>query len=222
MKSIETPAAILAGLPADVVGRAARAFVRHRHARGAAIFNEGDAPGGAFLLRTGLIKIYKQSPSNRPLAMELARPGELFGVVAVLDRSAYPATAVALQPSETDEIPAAVFEELFQGQRAFARAVLAALGERVRHAQEMRALANESVEQRLAHVLLRLMPAGGEDLFVRREDLAELAGCIPETAIRVLSDFSRRGLVRTGWKRVAVVDPAGLRAAAQPKPCPSA
>jgi len=222
MQFTDPTAGILACLPDGVARRATRAFVRRRHPRGTAVFNEGDPPRGAFLLRAGLIKIFKQSPSDRPLAMELARPGEWFGLVAVLDRRPYPATALALEPSETDEISPAVFETLFQGHRVFARAALAALSERVRHAQEMRALANAPVERRVAHVLLRLSPNPGVDVRLRREDVAELAGCIPETAIRVLSQFSKRGLVRTGWKRVAVLDPAALRAIASPQTCPSA
>jgi CRP-like cAMP-binding protein len=45
---------------------------------------------------------------------------------------------------------------------------------------------------------------------LRREDIAELVGCIPETAIRVLADFSRRGILRTGWKRIALMDRSAL------------
>jgi nitrite reductase/ring-hydroxylating ferredoxin subunit len=54
-------------------------------------------------------------------------------------------------------------------------------------------------------------PDTGAAVRVRREDLAELVGCIPETAIRTLSEFKKRGWIRTGWKRIALLNPDALR-----------
>ena len=198
-------------MPPAVLSAAVQSLVHRRHPRGNTVFHEGDRPQGAFFLRSGLIKICKQSPSHRPLAVELVHPGEAFGVVAVLDRRPFPATAVALDASDVYEMPVAVFEDLLRGQRAFAREVHAAVGEHVRRAQEMRSLSHEPVDRRIAHVLLRLMPRPRMETRVRREDVADLAGCIPETAIRILADFKRRGWIRTGWRRIGLVNPAALR-----------
>jgi CRP-like cAMP-binding protein len=135
-----------------------RSFVRRRFDRGAVVFNEGDPPRAAFLLRAGLVKIAKHSPSHRTLAVEIVTPGEMFGAVAVLDRRPFPASAVALDACELFELPADVFDRLLSKNAGFARAVHAAVGAHVRNAQEMRSLAGEPVERRIAHVLLRLLP----------------------------------------------------------------
>lgn len=186
-------------------------FLQRRYRRGAIIFSEGGPPRAAFLLQQGLVKVVKQSPSHRAMAVEIVTPGEMFGVVAVLDRRVFPATAVALDESVVYEIPTDHFESLLTRNPVFAREVHAAVGAHVRNAQEMRALAGEPVEHRIAHVLLRLLPHRRSVARLRREDVAELAGCIPETAIRVLSSFKRRRWIETGWRRIALRDARALR-----------
>jgi CRP-like cAMP-binding protein len=192
-----------------------RSFVRRRFDRGAVVFNEGDPPRAAFLLRAGLVKIAKHSPSHRTLAVEIVTPGEMFGAVAVLDRRPFPASAVALDACELFELPADVFDRLLSKNAGFARAVHAAVGAHVRNAQEMRSLAGEPVERRIAHVLLRLLPGERSTAPLRREDVAELAGCIPETAIRVLSDFARRGWIDKGRRRIDLRNRRALQQVAQ-------
>ncbi|MBK7689252.1 MAG: hypothetical protein IPJ35_09755 [Elusimicrobia bacterium] len=90
MQFTDPTAGILACLPDGVARRATRAFVRRRHPRGTAVFNEGDPPRGAFLLRAGLIKIFQTVPFGPPARNGTGPPQEWFGLVAVLDRRPYP------------------------------------------------------------------------------------------------------------------------------------
>jgi CRP-like cAMP-binding protein len=48
-----------------------------------------------------------------------------------------------------------------------------------------------------------------------RQDLADMAGTTVETASRVLSQFQKAGLVRSGRQWVAIADLPRLAAAAQ-------
>lgn len=205
------PFPLLQTLPARILNDVKRHFVRRSFNAQDLVFQEGDPPRSAFLLLSGLVKMVKFTRGERPLALEAITPGRLFGALALLDRRPFPASAFALEESEVDEIPAPVFMDLFERYPAFARAVHDDIGRHLRHAQSMRALAQEPAPQRVAAVLAFLMPRAGDEVHIRREDVAELAGCIPETAIRILSDFKKRGLIRTGWKNIALADAAGLR-----------
>jgi CRP-like cAMP-binding protein len=71
------------------------------------------------------------------------------------------------------------------------------------------------VERRIAYLLTLLLPKEGAEARLRREDIAELAGCIPETAIRILSDFRKRRILKTGWKRLTLLDAKALFQLAQ-------
>ncbi|MBP9699318.1 MAG: Crp/Fnr family transcriptional regulator [Elusimicrobia bacterium] len=205
------PPILFQSLPGRVFTDVKKHFIRRSFRAQDLVFQEGDSPRSAFVLLSGLVKMVKFTRRERPLALEAITPGRLFGALALLDRRPFPASAIALTESEADEIPARVFNDLFDRYPAFARAVHEDIGEHLRHAQSMRTLAQEPAAQRVAAILSFLMPHRGDVVRIRREDVAELAGCIPETAIRVLSDFKRRGYIRTGWKEMTLADEAGLR-----------
>lgn len=206
-----TTAPLFQTLPVRVFNDVKKHFICRSFRAQDLVFQEGDSPRSAFVLRSGLVKMVKFTRRERPLALEAVTPGRLFGALALLDRRPFPASAIALTESQADEIPARVFNDLFERHPAFARAVHDDIGQHLRHAQSMRTLAQEPAAQRVAAILSFLMPRRGDVVRIRREDVAELAGCIPETAIRVLSDFKKQGFIRTSWKQIALVDEAGLR-----------
>ena len=43
-----------------------------------------------------------------------------------------------------------------------------------------------------------------------REDISEMSGTTEETAIRVLSDFRKKKLIISGWKKITVLNPEKL------------
>jgi CRP-like cAMP-binding protein len=205
-----TPPPLFQTLPVWVFNGVKKHFIRRSFRAQDLVFQEGDSPRSAFVLLSGLVKMVKFTRRERPLALEAITPGRLFGALALLDRRPFPASAIALTESQADEIPARVFNDLFERYPAFARAVHDDIGQHLRHAQSMRTLAQEPAAQRVAGVLSLLLPRQGDEVRIRREDVAELAGCIPETAIRVLSDFKKRGLIQTGWKRISLKNRTGL------------
>lgn len=205
------PSSALNALPTGTRTELWRALVRRRVKAGAALFQEGEPGEAAYVVMKGLFKALKFSQGERVSAMDLIVPGRLCGVIALLDHRPYPVSVYALQDAEVLVLPAAVFHRLMSQHPEFSRAVHGEVGDHLRHAQDMRARASEPVDKRLAHLLLMLLPAPGAEVRVRREDLAELVGCIPETAIRTLSEFKKRGWIRTGWKRIALLNPDALR-----------
>ena len=209
---------VLARIPAGERERLLQHWPRKRFKVGATLFHEGDPPHAAYLLASGLLKAVKYTPRAHVSAMDLILPGRLCGAIALLDKRPYPVTVVALQNSDVYQVSAASFDSLMRGHPSFAQSVHQEIGDHMRHAHDMRALSTEPVERRVAHLLSLLLPTAGTEVRLRREDIAELVGCIPETAIRVLADFTRRGILRTGWKRITLVNrPALEQFAISPK-----
>ncbi len=201
---------VLDRIPASDRERLLQQWPKKRFKAGAALFHEGDPPRAAYLLASGLLKAVKYTPRAQVSAMDLILPGRLCGAIALLDKRPYPVTVMALQNSDVYQLSAASFDSLTKGHPSFAQSVHQEIGDHMRHAHEMRALSTEPVERRVAHLLGLLLPTAGTEVRLRREDIAELVGCIPETAIRVLADFTRRGILRTGWKRIALIDRPAL------------
>lgn len=212
VKSADFP--ILKDLPPTVWDSYALSFQLLKHNRGEPVFQEGDPPEAVFLLRSGLVKAVKHSPQSELLGMEVIMPGHLFGMIAVMDNKPYPVSVVPIQPSEIYRIPAAVFRDLMTKYPPFSKAIFAEVGEHLRLAQNMRSLYREPMERRVAYILGMLLRRKGDEARVRREEVAELAGCTPETAIRILGDFKKKKLIATGWKRIVLLDPEGLKSLA--------
>ena len=85
------------------------------------------------------------------------------------------------------------------------------------------AMSSEQVEQRIAHVILKLVTQSGRkteqgieiDFPITRQDIAEMTGTTLHTVSRLLSAWEDEGLVRGGRQKVTVTDPHGLMLVAE-------
>ncbi|MDE1976686.1 MAG: Crp/Fnr family transcriptional regulator [Elusimicrobia bacterium] len=197
-------------LPEEALERLSRALALRRYGKGQAIFMDGDAPRAVYLLKSGLVKAVKYSRREEPVTMEIIVPGGLFGMIAVLDRKTYPVSAVCIRDSEAYEIPGRVFEDLLRTNPDFSRAVYSEIGEHLRQAHTLRAMGREAVSRRIAYILHLLAQSMGKELSIGREDIAEMCSTTQETVIRTLSEFRRKKLIASGWKRIVVLRSEGL------------
>lgn len=204
-------------LPPESLERLPQAFKLRRCGKGDVVFADGDPPDSVYLLKSGLIKAVKRSPSGETVTMQIVPPGTLFGMMAVLDRKAYPVTAVCLRDSEVYRIPTADFEDLLKRHADFSREVFSEMGEHLRQSQALRALSKEPAEKRIMYILWLLSGSVGAELPLLREDIAEMAGTTQETAIRALAGLRRKKLIASRWKSITVLQPEKLKALSEPR-----
>jgi CRP-like cAMP-binding protein len=182
-------------------------FVRRTWARDAYIFFEGEPAEWLILLVSGQVKLIKHSESGRETIVATFGPGQIVGEVGVLVADSYPATAQALEPAVTASLRRDEYVALVQSHPELAWALIVELGRRLQRAHEtIRSMAVEKVERRVARVLLRMANTAGERLAdgtvritvpLTRQDIADMAGTVIETAIRTLSKFQKQDLIRT-------------------------
>jgi CRP-like cAMP-binding protein len=164
-----------------------------------------------YLLRTGLVKAVKYSPSSELSSMEIIGPGQLFGMIAVMDDKPYPVSAIPIAACQAYRISSKTFASLLADHPDFSKQVYASVGDHLRQSQALRALSAETAQRRIAHILGVLSESMGEVLSVRRGDIAELAGCSQETAIRTLAALRKKGIISAGWKRITILDAGRLK-----------
>ncbi len=108
---------------------------------------------------------------------------------------------------------------LLKQHPALALRVIEEQGRRLREAQEtVKSMAVERVERRIARILLKLAATTGSsnedgitiELSLTRQDIAQMTGTTVETAIRTMSRFRKKGLVRTKRGRVTILKPHQL------------
>ena len=78
-------------------------------------------------------------------------------------------------------------------------------------------MAQKTVRKRMAEVLTNIQSNYGTNqdgtlsVILSREDFASLVGTATESAIRVLSQFKKEGLISTLGKQIKIEDPSGLK-----------
>jgi CRP/FNR family transcriptional regulator, nitrogen oxide reductase regulator len=202
-----------------------RRMVRREHEKDAYLFFEGDQAEWLILVVKGRVKMIKHSESGRETILATFGPGQVVGEVGVLAGEIYPATAQVLEPAITLSLSRDAYADLVRSHPALAWALIVELGRRLQSAHEkLRSFAVEKVERRVARVLLRMANTTGERLpdgSVRisvplsRQDIADMAGTVVETAIRTMSKFQKEGLIETREGRIVLLQPHRLVAIAE-------
>ena len=126
----------------------------HELAAGAKLFQAGEPGESLFVVRSGEIEISIKDTAGQKIVLTVARKGDIFGELALLDSGARTATAVALEESELLELDRDDLLVLFKGNPASALRLLAAMGHMTRKADELLRTrvsrnANEEVEEHL-------------------------------------------------------------------------
>jgi CRP/FNR family transcriptional regulator len=212
--------AILAALPeAELAALAALARDQRFRAR-EFIFMEGDAALWFCLVKSGRVRIFRQSRGGKDVVLELLGPGEPFGGVAVIEKRPYPASAQATEPTVVTKLPQDAIVALAERYPSIIKEMALMIGRRLRAAHDsVKSLAADPVEARLAATLLRLAEREGArgphgltlPFHLTRQGLADMTGTTVETAIRVMSRWLKEGLVREAEGRLVLADLQALR-----------
>jgi len=118
-------------------------------AAGTALFHAGQPGDAMYVVKRGEIELYIKDTTGQKIALNIARPGELFGELALLDYGPRTATAVALEDSELLELDRDDLLRLFKSTPQAALRLLAAMSHMTRKADELlrtRVARNANVE----------------------------------------------------------------------------
>jgi CRP-like cAMP-binding protein len=209
--------------PLTAEDRAALAPLCQLHAfeKGARIFEEGDPAVLIHFLFLGRVKIVKAA-AERELILEILGPGEPVGAVAVFERRPFPASAVALEASGVVSIPEREFFALLEKRPEIVRRLFAGLTRRLITLNRRLADMTGSVEYRAARLFTTLADRVGKKrsdgvfvpIHLSRQEIADLVGTTPETAIRVMSRWQKDGVVDTEKEGFLIRQIDALRASA--------
>lgn len=184
---------------------------------------EGDVATSAFIVTSGRVAMVKTSASGRELIVELMAPGDLFALISQFEKSPATLSARAQIDTEVVWIPKANLALILEDHPEIYKSFAASISDRLRRSHEVsRGLAHDRVETRIAVALKSLVPSfartpSKEDIFtvdITRQEVADLTGTTPETAIRTtkamerdgILDLSRPGVIRIlNLKRVAEI-----------------
>ena len=179
-----------------------------------ALFREGDAAHGIFIVLEGEVRVVRASRGRRHV-FHTERRGGTLGEAPFFDGAPYPATAIAQTAVEVLYVDR---DGLSRAQRTSPDVALFFLGRlagRVRLLLDrIDRLATADVETRLcAYLLERDALAENSIIGITQESLAEELGTVREVVVRALRSLRERHIIKSlGRGRIEVVDRAALRA----------
>lgn len=186
-------------------------FGESRFAGGTFVFRQGDTAAQIHVVRTGSVEL-SRIINGRRVSLQILRPGDVFGDVPAFLGEPEPFDARALEDCVILSLDAPALFGMLATRPMVARRWIVSLAERMGGLQQrLGDLLAGSLEAQLASVLVR-ESAGGDNVTLTQDQLAEMLGAARTSVQRVLKQLEHEGLIELGYRRINVVDPDGLAA----------
>lgn len=186
--------------------------------KGEVLFEEGEKLAGVFCVRNGVSKMSKLSANGKDQIVKLASKGVVMGQRSVIAEESTNLSAVAVNDMEVCFIPKEIISNTLHSNPNFAVEVLRHMAHDLKEADDVIVnMSQKTVKQRMAEAFLYLKKNYGEDeagflrLALSREDYSNIVGTATESCIRIISEFKKKGLIKTRGKQIGIADERKLQ-----------
>jgi CRP-like cAMP-binding protein len=206
---------LLRGLGQKEIDLILAAAKRRRFSAKSVMTYQNEPADHLLLLWKGRARYFFETPNGKKLILRWITPSDIFGGAALVSRpSTYLVSTEAVRDSvvllwdgPTIRALARRFPELLEN------AIFLAADYISWYVAAHAALTSKTAQERLAHVLLELAPsigqkvAGGIELDVTNEELANSANITPYTTSRMVSEWQRSGAIRKHRGKIIIRSP---------------
>ncbi len=182
----------------------------------AVLFHENEPCSAIYCVVSGLIKLFVTGPREQEKIIEFIEPGETFAEAAMFSGKGYPVSAMAIIDSRLVSVDAYQFMRFLNRRPELAWMMLSVTSRRLHQlVAQVRSMCLHTAEQKVANYLLEYYDpeVPGESvghLPVRRAEFASALGLSVETLCRVVTNFRKRGWIRTHNSAIVVDDADAL------------
>ena len=206
---------LLRGLGQKEIDLILAAAKRRRFSAKSVMTYQDEPADHLLLLWKGRARYFFETPNGKKLILRWITPSDIFGGAALVSRpSTYIVSTEAVRDSvvllwdgPTIRALARRFPELLEN------AIFLAADYISWYVAAHAALTSKTAQERLAYVLLELAPsigqkvAGGIELDVTNEELANSANITPYTTSRMVSEWQRSGAIRKHRGKIIIRSP---------------
>jgi CRP-like cAMP-binding protein len=182
------------------------------------IYAEGEEPTDLMCLLKGKVKIYKEGVGGRSQIIRMIKPIQYFAYRAYFAREKYLTDAAAFETSTVCLIPMKVVREIMKHNYNICKFFINQLSIDLGISDERTVnLTQKHIRGRLAESLVFLIDSYGlEDdatinIYLAREDLANLSNMTTSNAIRTLSTFVSEKVIALDGRKIKIIDEEKLR-----------
>jgi len=213
------PLRLFDGLSQTTRGALAADVDRQTFAPGDTLVIRGDTSSDVYLVLSGYLMGLMVSDTGREVAVADFGPGTLFGEMAAIDAEPRSLTIQAVTSGVTGRVAGRDFNRWLDAHTVIPRNLLKMMADRTRQMNEaVFGLVVHRVEMRVRLMLIRLFleqrqlrQGGVLDPAPSHSMIAAHVGANREAVSRVLSRLVRGGVIKTGRRRITLLEPEALR-----------
>lgn len=185
--------------------------------KGEVLFTEGNMLNGVFCIKEGACKLSRLSANGKEQIVRFIKGGDMLGYRSVLSEEPVTLTVTALKDMRACFIPKKEIFDSIRENSKFSLDMMKAVCNDLKDANvTITNMAQKSVRERLADTLIFLKEIFGTDrdgfldIVLTREEYSSVIGTATESAIRLLSEFKKKGLIGLEGKKVKILDEVEL------------
>lgn len=179
--------------------------------KGDIINQEGGKIASFKYLKSGLVKLFRNTPSGEEQIITITRPFEFVSNMSIFSEEKYRYSVSALEDSVVCVVRLDYIKNLFLKNGAFAMGLLTRMAEInekiIGQALDLR---QKNLIGRIAYVLLyfskEIYNSRIFDLPVSRKEIANYIGMSTANVIRTMSEFKKEGIINIYGKTIEVAD----------------
>lgn len=194
--------------------------LERRFKRGQTIFQKDDSGSSMMAVLRGLVRISVVSAEGKEITLNVIRPGEVFGEIALLDGQPRSADATAAEETALLVVERRQFLPFLSRNQDLTLRLLAVLCQRLRQtSMALEQIALFDLPARLARVLLKLGTDYGRatpngiriDLKLSQRDLSNLVAASRESVNKQLGAWREEGVLSLDEGYIVLRREAGLQ-----------
>ena len=192
--------------------------ITETYKRGSIVYQEGTRMKGFCCVQSGIIKIFQTGFDGKEQIIRFAKPGDIIGYRSVVSNEPACTTTEVIEEAVLCHIPTEILLNLVKTNGNFAvelmKLTCKELGEANSYITD---IAQKTVKERLAEILIQLEKEFGEDsqgvlnISLTREELSNIVGTATESIIRLLSEFKSQAYIEINGRKIKILDKPGLK-----------
>jgi len=192
--------------------------ITETYKRGSIVYQEGNRMKGFCCVQSGIIKIYQTGFDGKEQIIRFAKSGDIIGYRSVVSNEPACTTTEVIEEAVLCHIPTEILLNLVKTNGNFAvelmKLTCKELGEANSYITD---IAQKTVKERLAEILIQLADEFGEDsqgvlkISLTREELSNIVGTATESIIRLLSEFKSHAYIEINGRKIKILDKPGLK-----------
>ncbi len=186
--------------------------------KGENLLTEGNPINGLYCIRDGKGKMTKLNTNGKEQIIKFIKGGDILGHRSILSEELVGLNAIALEDMHVCFIPKGDILDTIKENSNFSLELMRNISQQLNDANtSISQMAQKPVKDRLAETLLYLEEIFGTDsegcidVGLTREEIANTIGTATESAIRLLSNLKKDGVIDLIGKKIKIVSKSSLK-----------